>query len=260
MIAALVAGLAAAVVVGSPPARHLRRLEVLEVASRRRWPRRLPLAGLALVVTALVGGARLVLWALTAGVIAATAGWLVTRHRRRRREAQAAEECARATRILASLLRSGQIPTIALAEAASDCPVLEPAAAASRMGADVAASLRRLAAVPGQGGLGAVAAAWAVSERSGAPIATVLARVADNLRRQRQLQAVIDGELAAARASGNIMAALPFLAVGLGFAVGVNPVAFLTRNVLGQVLILVGVSLTAAGVLWIDRLAAARQP
>ena len=150
----------------------------------------------------------------------------------------AAEECARAARILASLLRAGQIPTAALREAAADCPVLEPAAAAAAIGADVPRTLEAAASRPGQDGMRSVAAAWRVSERSGAPVAECLARVAENLRRQRQLQAVVEAELAAARASGRIMAALPFLAAGLGFAAGVT--------------------LTASGVLWIDRLAQSR--
>lgn len=55
------------------------------------------------------------------------------------------------------------------------------------------------------------------------------------------------------------MAALPFLAVGLGFAVGVNSLRFLTGDPLGRVLLVVGVSMTAAGVLWIDALARPRR-
>ena len=83
----------------------------------------------------------------------------------------------------------------------------------------------------------------------------MLARVADNLRRQRQLDAVVATELAAARASGHIMAALPLLAVGLGLAAGVNTVDYLLREPAGQALVLAGVALTSAGVLWVDRLA-----
>ena len=66
-------------------------------------------------------------------------------------------------------------------------------------------------------------------------MADVLAQVAGNLRRQRQLHSVIDAELAAARTSGHIMAALPFLAVGLGYLAGADPVAFLFGGVLGQI-------------------------
>ena len=86
----------------------------------------------------------------------------------------------------------------------------------------------------------------------------MLARVAADLRRRQQLRAVVDSELAAARATGQIMAVLPFAAIGLGFAAGTNPVAFLVGGVPGQLLLLAGVLLTAAGVLWIDKLAAAR--
>ena len=162
-----------------------------------------------------------------------------------------------AARVLSSLLKAGQIPSAALAEAAEDCPLLATAATAARLGGDVATELRTAAGRPGREGLALVAAAWQVSERSGAPVADVLATVAENLRRERQLGAVVETELSAARTSGHIMAALPFLALALGFAAGGNPVDFLLEGPIGQMLILVGVALTAVGVVWIDRLAAA---
>ncbi|GAA4890769.1 hypothetical protein GCM10025789_04190 [Tessaracoccus lubricantis] len=255
--AALLAGLAAALLIG--PAPGVGRLS----PPRRRIPKRVsPWSVLAILATVGVAGPlgpSALGWLAVAGIVCGTVGWLVLSARRRTSAARRAAACAVAARTLSSLLRAGQIPGVALAEAARDSPVLKPAAAAAAIGADVGAEMERAAAVPGQGGLRSVAAAWRVSERSGAPIAEVLATVAENLRRQRQLQSVVDAELAAARTSGHIMAALPFLAVGLGFAAGVNPLAFLFGGAVGQVLVLAAVTLTAAGVLWIDRLAQGRK-
>lgn len=255
--AACLAALSAVLLVGPPASARMGRLEA--GAGEPGRSRRLPAWGVIVPVAAMGGlavfGLRVIGWAAAAGIALGTVGWLVLAHRRRERAASAAEQCARAARLLSSLLKAGQIPTTALVEAAEDCPVLAPAAAAARLGADVGDELARAARPPGQQGMALVAAAWKVSERSGAPVADVLATVAENLRRERQLGAVVEAELAAARTSGHIMAALPFLAVGLGFLAGTNPVAYLFSDPLGQLLVLAGVSLTALGVLWIDRLA-----
>ena len=275
--AALLAALAAGVAIGPAPGPALVRVGPKQVRSRSasKIPRWAPLALVPIVVLPALLGIRTTLWLATAAVALGTVGWLVAGQRRRRRARLAAQECADGARILASLLRSGQIPTAALSEAAKECPQFQPAAAASALGADVSSVLRDRSTQPGCEGLGAVAAAWSVSERSGAPVAQVLARVAADLRRRliglfvvgpdgqvlgrgRNVREVVDSELAAARATGQIMAVLPFAAIGLGFAAGTNPVAFLVGGVPGQLLLLAGVLLTAAGVLWIDKLAAAR--
>lgn len=251
--AAFVAALAAWMLIA--PAPDLARLAPPKPRRQWRIPPWLALTGAATIGLAGALGPRTVGWLAVVGIVVGTAGWLLLAERRRRTEARRAEECAQAARVLGSLLRAGQIPSAALAEAAKDAPVLAPAAAAAKLGADVGAELGRAAEVPGQAGMGAIAAAWQVSERSGAPVADVLATVAEALRRQRQLQSVIDAELAAARTSGHIMAALPLFAVGLGFMAGADPLAFLFGGVPGQVLVLAAVTLTAAGVLWIDKLA-----
>lgn len=253
MSAALVGALALWFLIG--PAPGLARLAPPRARRQRRLPPWLILLSVSGVGAAGAIGARAVGWLAVLSIAVGTAGWILLAERRRRAASERAGQCALAARALSSLLKSGQIPSAALAEAARDAPVLAPAAAAARLGADIGAELERASSVPGQAGMAAVAAAWRISERSGAPVAEVLAEVAENLRRQRQLQAVIDAELAAARTSGNIMAALPLFAVGLGFVAGTNPVEFLLGGVLGQVLVLLAVTLTAGGVLWIDRLA-----
>ena len=254
--AVALAALAAVVFLGPAPAGPLRRLAVSAQTKppRRLLPVRWPVLWVFGLLVAIAVVPALTVWLLSGAVASATVWFLLRAHLARRRERASAAECARSARILAGLLASGQIPTSALREAAMECPVLAPAAEASALGADVGEQLLRTAAEPGRGALRPVAAAWRLSERSGAPVAQILARVAENLRRQQQLAAVVDAELAAARTSGHIMAALPFLAIGLGFAVGVNSLDFLAREPLGQVLALVGVVLTAAGVLWIDAL------
>lgn len=252
--AVLFAALGGALLIGGPPRDRL----VVRSGSRRAYAAlRVPMPVLVPAVAALAGAALhppIGMLALAAAIASATVWFLIRGHARRRRDREAVRECARAARVLSSLLLAGQIPSVALADAATDCPVLASTAAAARLGGDVGGELERCARRPGREPLMAISAAWRLSERTGAPIAEILAGVADTLRREQQVGALVEAELAAARASGHIMAALPFLAVGLGFTVGVNPIAFLTGEPLGQILAVVGVALTAAGVLWIDAL------
>ena len=257
MIASALAGLAGWCATPAGGSRGLARLRTRR--PRRRIDLRVtPVIGAALLVgallVALLGLAGLG-WAVSGGVAAGTLTWLWLARRRARAAKRRRADVAASARLLASLLRSGQIPAVALREAADDHPQLAEAAAASALGADVAHALERGATRPGAAGLATMAAAWRVSERSGAPVAGVLMRVAESLREEHQVAEVVDTELAAARTSGHIMAVLPFGALGLGFFAGGNPVEFLLGSVLGQWLATAAVVLTAVGVVWTGRLA-----
>lgn len=265
MIAAILSGAATLLLVGRPPGAALRRLDVERrrddnrVAPRPRWM--LPLVWIGGFLGVWVAlGARGAGWLVIVTIVAGTVAHLVRGWRRRRAAVRRARETAQAARLLAGLLGSGQLPVAALAEAAVESPALRGAAMAARLGADVPLALRSAASRPGQEGLATVAAAWQVSTRSGAPIADVLAGVAEALRAEERLQSTIDAELAAARSSGRIMAGLPLGAAGLGLLVGVDSLGFLLGGGWGQVALGLGVALTAVGVVWIDRLALPRRP
>lgn len=254
-LAALLAAGAGWVLVGSPPGKRLRRLDASGATQRRQrgLPLLMAVVGLA-AVWALFGG-RVLGWVVPAVTIAGTAGWLVRRSSLDRAEAAASEETARAAHSVALLLRAGHIPTEAVVEAADDSPCLAPAASAVRLGGNVGEALLEASRPPGRAGLARIARAWRVSEASGAPVADVVAQVAETMRQERQLEEVIAAELSAARASGRIMALLPFLAIGLGVAVGADPVSFLFHNAIGQVLLVAGVGLASVGVVWTERIA-----
>jgi type II secretion system F domain protein len=87
-------------------------------------------------------------------------------------------------------------------------------------------------------------------------VASVLQQVAEGLRDERELVGLVEAELAMARGSSRVMAALPLGALLLGTLVGADPLGFLIRSPFGVVLALVGVSLAALGVVWTERLAA----
>ncbi|MFV0430226.1 MAG: type II secretion system F family protein [Arachnia sp.] len=252
--AVILAASAAAIWLGAPARSALRRLEPRRGAPAAWWR-----AG-ALLVVALAGswaagGPQLVGWLVAAGVALATIGWVWRAARQDRAARKARADTAQAARTLALLLRAGQIPSQALDQAAQDVPILAPAAATARVGADPAEAIAGLASRRGYEAMGSVAAAWRVCQASGAPIADVLGRVANQIRRARQVRGVVEAELSTARASGRIMAALPLVGVGLGVVVGADPVSFLFGTTLGQVLVIAAVCLTAVGVVWTEKLA-----
>ncbi len=215
------------------------------------------------VVTVIVAGAALSLlglrWAALAGgamVLAGTMLWLWRRGRSRANAQRTAESVAAACDLIAAQLRVGRLPAQALTVAAVECPSLSSATAAHSLGGAVDAELRRASAAPGAQGLDALAAAWSLSARTGAPLAQTVARVAEELRQADQLRQDVGTELAAARATGKLLALLPVIGVAMAASAGAEPVDFLTGTTLGRSALGLAALLTAAGLVWTEHLAA----
>jgi len=62
------------------------------------------------------------------------------------------------------------------------------------------------------------------------------------------------GQVAGPRVSGYVMAALPVLGLLLGAGMGADPLKVLAHSGIGAVLLVVGVTLTCAGLLWSARI------
>jgi tight adherence protein B len=187
---------------------------------------------------------------------APVAGLLVDLVRRHRAERVRAIEVTDACLALVGELRAGQPPPSALRSAAGDFPsLLGPAAARARLGGDVPDALRTAAGAPGAGALVAVAAAWEVCERSGAGLADTLARVADSLRAEEAVRREAAGQLASVRATTRLLAVLPMITLLALSGGGGRPLAFLLGHPVGLSCLVVGASLTSAGLLWVERLA-----
>jgi tight adherence protein B len=178
-------------------------------------------------------------------------------HRARRGSRQRSEQVVVGCLALAGLLRVGHVPAAALRIAAADSPVLAEAAAVQQVGGQVPTVLRRLGSTPGGAGLTELAIAWEVSGRTGASLTATLDALADRLDASRKLRRVVDAELSAPRATSRMLAALPLAGLGLGFAFGGDPVAFLLGTGLGQFAMCAGVALACAGVWWTERIARA---
>lgn len=259
LLTALLAGAAAALFLGPPVSARIRRLG--PVAEGPRDARR----PVAVTVAVLAAAGVLVTWALAgalAGVTAVvgaeaagTAAYLLSCRRSRRAAHRARTEVARACAAIAGQVRVGRVASDALAVTARDFPVLALASRTQDLGGDLVAVLRTGARRPGHAGLADLASAWQLAQATGAPLAAVLEQVADALRADQGVQRTVSAELAGPRATGSIMAVLPFGGIGMGYLLGGDPVGFLLAGPVGWMCLAGGVTLACCGVVWIDRLA-----
>jgi tight adherence protein B len=191
-------------------------------------------------------------------LLAAGAGVLALRragHRRfvrRETSARVLEVCDE----IAGELSAGVAPVLALERAAARWPALGPVASAQRFGGSVPEAMRALSASPGAGDLALVAAAWQLTERSGAGLAEALGSVSGGLRQQQRTRRVVAAELSSARATARLIAFLPVLTLATGSGIG-SPIGFLFGTSAGLLCLSGGLSLAFLGLGWIERIAAA---
>lgn len=199
-------------------------------------------------------GASGVVWAVMTVVVGETVLVVVRRQRRRAQILKGGREVARATRALAGRVSVGEIPSVALEHVADDVEVL----AQARRLRQWRKRFRRLIATsrqPGMAGLVPLAHAWHLAATTGAPLAPAAKSVAEGTARRARLEATLDSELAAARASGRIMGLLPLVGLLMGHVVGAHPMVFLTTTWLGRACLLGSTLLACVGVLWSESLA-----
>ena len=244
------------------PAAAALSIEAVAQAERRRRRRRswiylaIVIIMLTLIIaTGYIARARGAVLTCAALLIGVTGVRLVMQYNRRRSALRARSEVAHACAVLASYLRVGQVPSAALAIAAADCDVLREAHQTRTLGGDVVQAWWLQARRPGHSGLRELARAWQVSTETGAPMSSTLDQVAVSLAADQALSRVVNSELAAARATGKVMAALPGCGIGIGYLLGGNPAGWLLAGPAGWACLLAGVALACAGVLWIEALA-----
>lgn len=179
---------------------------------------------------------------------------------RRRNRDVAAVACAELCAGIATELRAGRTASGALdravaelAEPARGC--LAPVAAAARSGGDVESALTGLGAQPGFGGLTGLAACWRVGAETGIGFAAVLDRLATTLRADLAHRSEVTAQLAGARSSARLLAALPIVGLALATGLGTNPLTFLFATPYGLVCLTIGLALDALGLLWTHHLA-----
>ncbi|MBT2367983.1 type II secretion system F family protein [Streptomyces sp. ISL-10] len=159
---------------------------------------------------------------------------------------------------VAGELRAGLQPGQALLFGARETKALgegEAAVlAAARFGGDVADALRAAARQPGAEGLAGLAACWRVAVDSGAGLAAGLDRLEAALRAERDQRKDLASQLAGAWSTVMLLALLPVAGLGMGWALGADPLAVLFHTSGGIACLVAGGLLEAAGLFWAGRI------
>lgn len=150
--------------------------------------------------------------------------------------------------------------------------LLAAARAAALRGSPVGAAIRSAAAsgrLAGTAEAGAaaregrvwfqLAACFDVAEATGCPLAEVLTRFAAQLEAEDDAEAARQTALAGPRATVRLLTWLPFLGLGLGMLLGVDPLDVLLGTSWGGAALAAGLALTAAGRIWSARLVRAAE-
>jgi tight adherence protein B len=152
---------------------------------------------------------------------------------------------------LSAELRAGAPPREALWRAAGDQPSFAGVAAVARSPAgDVVSALRELAILDGGAAAADLATAWLVCETTGGRLAAPVARLAGAWRDDEQVRREVTAALAGPRATAVLLAGLPLAGIAMGAALGADPVALLRQPSVALVVLVPGLLLELAGLLW----------
>lgn len=267
-VTAVCAGLAAGIAVAREPG--ARRARALTARGRAKLPRtagRARLHALCLErkewlcapVAALLAALGESVLPLLAGAVAVplVRRWMRRRARQRERERVADGVTALCAAVVGEL-RAGHAPGEALLTAGRHAGALGAAEsavlAAARFGGDVPAALLQAASRPGCEGLAGVAACWRVAVDGGAGLAAGLTRLEAALRAERRRREELRAQLAGAWSTVVVLALLPAVGLGLGAALGADPLGVLLHTPGGLLCLLAGGLLEAAGLLWASRI------
>src|SRR5690606_27089699 len=121
-------------------------------------------------------------------------------------------------------------------------------------GGDVPDALAAAARRPGAEGLRGLAARWREAGDQGAGLAAGLDRQHGAPRNERDQRAALRAQLAGARATAVMLAGLPVLGLGLGAALGADPLHVLLHTASGLGCLVAGALLEGAGLWWVLRI------
>lgn len=240
------------------------RLVVAGLSAARRsmppaWLRVVGMVAVALVAVALSPRHMVI----AGGMVCGTVALRLRGRMRRRRAEQESRSLQTALDVLVRELRAGAHPVAAFCGAAAEAddrvkPALQAVAARAELGADVSAGLRAVAvdsALPAQ--WHQLAVCWELAQTHGLSMATLMRTAQRDVVQRARFSARVDAGMAGARATAAILAVLPLAGVALGQLIGAQPMRFLLFTEVGGWLLMLGVGLACAGLLWSDRITGA---
>jgi tight adherence protein B len=158
---------------------------------------------------------------------------------------------------VAAPLRAGVPPSVALAAAEPICrddpalgPLLRDLVTTARAGGSAAAVWLRHADAHGSTDLRFVGQAWALSERTGAPLAAALASSEEVLRARARGRERVAAAAAGPRASMAVLCLLPASGPVVGAAMGVDPGSLYLSSPVATASLTLGVVLAIAAWGW----------
>lgn len=170
-------------------------------------------------------------------------------------------------RLLSRELRSGAAPPLAATRAAG---AARGVAVTMLTELAIGAGVREAARLGGPGGPGRpgrpgdagevaeirarLTAGWELAARQGLAITPMIDAVVLDASERLAADSERAGQVAGPRVSGYVMAGLPVMGLLLGAGMGADPVQVLAHSGVGNVLLVVGVTLTCAGLLWSARI------
>lgn len=102
--------------------------------------------------------------------------------------------------------------------------------------------------------LGPLAAVLDLVDTRGAPAGPTLQRLARAAADEEEARLAVETALSAPRATGRVLTSLPLLGIGLGYAVGADPLRTLVLTPAGRVALVLGLVCAVLGQLWTARL------
>ncbi|KXP11648.1 hypothetical protein AXK57_21690 [Tsukamurella pulmonis] len=198
--------------------------------------------------------------ALAAALAAGTVRELRARGRAQKQRATRLSAILAGVDAMVAELSVGAHPAAACITAGRDAEdahvrtVFAEIAGRAELGGDVAAGLR--AHADESAAWARIAAAWDTGTRHGIGMGELLASVREDLRARERYERRAHSSLAGARATAQVLAALPVLGVAMGQLIGADPLGTLIGTGAGGALLVVGTCLTCAGLLWSHAIAA----
>lgn len=129
------------------------------------------------------------------------------------------------------------------------------AAADLRAGLPASSALAGVVAARGDDRLATRAgAAVRLAEQTGAPLAALIERIEADARSADRATAAAAAQVAGARATAWLLTGLPLAGLGLGYAIGTEPLPVLLHSPLGAAAAIAAVILQIGGLAWVGRI------